>query len=772
MSSINLNGKRRRVESATSALSKPFKSPLRRPPQVAGTQHDAKPKEENNAPPNPSLNQQTVDRRNQPVASTSASLSPDKTSTPSPLSLESRKRRADSNHLTPSKKPIFSDPVILDLQKQQRALQSRLATLRSELDTAQQALRLESSAKDAELQSLIMKWRSVSQNAAEEVFAGAQERVARMGGMKGWRERMKNSNAPWGQEEMESWYGSAEAEGVDIDEGELEARKAEMVEVCRKSHDGDRESKDTEDEEFTMEYMLKTLNIDLKVIGRRGAECLPAKSCKEGEKVTVPAKYLRDLEARIAELEHGSRTSMTAPQARDIGIQTEPRDVLPCDCPHINNDNDDNTSLALSDFLDFDPQRKSPDSSRQAITMAPDQLLNQVKSSESHLISFPSSRLQMPSLSDFINPRSSDGLCLMDTGVDNPKPTDVESLHDLAMVGGYSFWLEEAYANLYFSISHFVWPLLDCNAWSSWRHDWNLDKQTELWKGFFVQMVYAIGSLSCSILQPGQNHSDRAAEIYTSALSYYPHVMAEESAVLRLQASILMILYSLHCPSSGEISMSVSSIVPFCSATLAELQKRISSGCDSTTRSVVGPHIPLTESMFITCYMLNEIIVSGWERPVSEAYRIVDDDIHTLSNEIPDASSTSAALRHLFRLRKIQANIRRYWDGPPDYQDSDDTSFKLALDAWRKDIPRYSVEDARSTHLHPLWMTNLYDYSVIILMQGKRNNLEHEEIDAILSAGIEVCLNYRRMQEEGQVMCFTWSTVHVHMRACLPSPGR
>ncbi|KAF5857680.1 hypothetical protein ETB97_005437 [Aspergillus alliaceus] len=684
MSSINLNGKRRRVESAASALSKPFKSPLRRPLQVAGTQHDAKPKEENNAPPNPSLNQQTVDRRNQPVASTSASLSPDKTSTPSPLSLESRKRRADSNHLTPSKKPIFSDPVILDLQKQQRALQSRLATLRSELDTAQQALRLESSAKDAELQSLIMKWRSVSQNAAEEVFAGAQERVARMGGMKGWRERMKNSNAPWGQEEMESWYGSAEAEGVDIDEGELEARKAEMVEVCRKSHDGDRESKDTEDEEFTMEYMLKTLNIDLKVIGRRGAECLPAKSCKEGEKVTVPAKYLRDLEARIAELEHGSRTSMTAPQARDIGIQTEPIDVLPCDCPHINNDNDDNTSLALSDFLDFDPQRKSPDSSRQAITMAPDQLLNQVKSSESHLISFPSSRLQMPSLSD-----------LMDTGVDNPKPTDVESLHDLAMVGGYSFWLEEAYANLYFSISHFVWPLLDCNAWSSWRHDWNLDKQTELWKGFFVQMVYAIGSLSCSILQPGQNHSDRAAEIYTSALSYYPHVMAEESAVLRLQASILMILYSLHCPSSGEISI------------------------------------------------------------------IVDDDIHTLSNEIPDASSTSAALRHLFRLRKIQANIRRYWDGPPDYQDSDDTSFKLALDAWRKDIPRYSVEDARSTHLHPLWMTNLYDYSVIILMQGKRKNLEHEEIDAILSAGIEVCLNYRRMQEEGQVMCFTWSTVRL-----------
>ncbi|KAF7619570.1 hypothetical protein AFLA_001195 [Aspergillus flavus NRRL3357] len=305
----------------------------------------------------------------------------------------------------------------------------------------------------------------------------------------------------------------------------------------------------------------------------------------------------------------------------------------------------------------------------------------------------------------------SDGFDLMDTNVDDSKPTEIFPLHDLAVVDGYSFWLEEAYTNLYFSITHFMWPLLDCNAWGSWRHDWSLNEKTDPWKGFFVQMVYAIGSLSYNVLQPGQNHSKRAAEMYSSALAYYPYVMAEASAILQIQASILMIIYSLHCPSSGEISMSVSSIVPFCSATLAEIQKRISSGLDSTLGDTMGGGANLNELMFITCYMLNEIIVSGWERPVSAAYRIVDDDIHMFSNEIVDVSNTSTALQHLFRLRKIQANIRRYWDEPTDIQNLNDRSFKLALDEWRKDIPQYSAEEAQRTYLDPLWMTKLYDYS-------------------------------------------------------------
>ena len=56
-------------------------------------------------------------------------------------------------------------------------------------------------------------------------------------------------------------------------------------------------------------------------------------------------------------------------------------------------------------------------------------------------------------------------------------------------------------------------------------------------------------------------------------------------------------------------------------------------------------------------------------------------------------------------------------------------------------------------------MTKLYDYSILILMEEKRNFLDHEGTEEIFSAVVEVCLQFRRLQEEGHVMCFTWSAV-------------
>ncbi|KAF7592783.1 hypothetical protein BBP40_012465 [Aspergillus hancockii] len=276
--------------------------------------------------------------------------------------------------------------------------------------------------------------------------------------------------------------------------------------------------------------------------------------------------------------------------------------------------------------------------------MALDPLLDQKIGLENQLSLLPSPRIRTSSLGHILSFEFTKGFPSIDTDGEVSQPAGVGSLHDLAMVGGYSFWLEEAYTNLYFSITHFTWPFLDCKVWSSWRHEWSLDKQVEPWEGFFVQMVHAIGSLSYNALQPSQNHSKRAAEIYSSAMSYYPYVMEEAPPILQIQASILMIIYSIHCPSSGEISMSVSSIVPFCSATLAEIQRHISFGSDNFMEDTLQTGVAPTESMFITCYMLNEIVVSGWQRPVSAAYKAVDDDINTLSNEIPGSTSTSTVL--------------------------------------------------------------------------------------------------------------------------------
>ncbi|KAI9369744.1 hypothetical protein BJX61DRAFT_536179 [Aspergillus egyptiacus] len=240
----------------TAALSKPFKSPLRRPTTT--------------------VKEETIATENQETASASTEANTlvqgnTQDPLPNPLSTNSlatpppsRKRTNLGQRVTPARKAIPSDPVILDLQKQQRALQSCLATLRSELDTVQQAFRIESSDRDEELEALIVKWKKVSQDAAEEVFAGAQERISRMGGVKAWRERGKGVDARWEQEEMESWFGNVDVEGVDFDEAEFKIRQAEIKGEMEKKVNVEQAD---EPEEFTMDMMLKTLNIDLKTIG-------------------------------------------------------------------------------------------------------------------------------------------------------------------------------------------------------------------------------------------------------------------------------------------------------------------------------------------------------------------------------------------------------------------------------------------------------------------------------------------------------------------------
>lgn len=257
MSPANPPAKRRRHGTASSTLSKPFKSPLRKAPSPM----------ENPSPPSSAIN---PDSKNEPeggpkeetekeAKEANASITPPSTRTPNP---------AITSRTPPSTKPKPVDPTLSSLQKNHRTLQSRLAALRSELDTVAQAYRIETSSKDAELEALITRWRAAAQNAADEVFAGARERVTRMGGMMGYRQRIA---AARGEEQNEGWFGGrADLDAEDMDRG-----------FENGTEDGKKEDEEEEEvafllplpsgmltwQEFTMEFMLKTLNIDPKVIG-------------------------------------------------------------------------------------------------------------------------------------------------------------------------------------------------------------------------------------------------------------------------------------------------------------------------------------------------------------------------------------------------------------------------------------------------------------------------------------------------------------------------
>jgi Swi5-dependent recombination DNA repair protein 1 len=186
MSIPSYASKRRRLNedaSATaSALSRPFKSPLK----AANT------------------NQLEEADANLPTNSRPLTSCPTRTAVRNP---------APQNHP--------SDPEFLALQKQHSALHLQLRQLRQSLDTAQQALKLESSPTTAtNLENLIRKWKLASREAAEEVFHTAKERVDRMGGMEAWRAQSRH--------EPSGWHDPGAAEHPDREEGWTNEQKEEL----------------------------------------------------------------------------------------------------------------------------------------------------------------------------------------------------------------------------------------------------------------------------------------------------------------------------------------------------------------------------------------------------------------------------------------------------------------------------------------------------------------------------------------------------------------
>lgn len=324
---------------------------------------------------------------------------------------------------------------------------------------------------------------------------------------------------------------------------------------------------------------------------RKGAECLPARSRKSGDSITVPVAYLKDLERRVAELEGSYPGASTSVELCDAGVQTDfvengsnEADIAPTtQSPFWTNGVDESQALVLSSAVQ--PQglvsRLSP--------FSPSSLTDSIFQLNDETLDFL--RLDKPSF---------------------------------PLVGEDSIWLTELYTNIYFSISHREWPFLNESAWKIWHREEGVTGQEE-WRFFFLRMVYAIGASLCSTMHRDPAHLIRSKELYASAMNYYPHVVGHPSMVLQVQASLLLIVYALHSPSSEEIATTVSSILPFCTAAITHLRKYVRIARDDETAAASGE--VMSENMFISCYMLNEVIASGWDRPVSPSYRIVDDDV-------------------------------------------------------------------------------------------------------------------------------------------------
>jgi Swi5-dependent recombination DNA repair protein 1 len=153
--------KRQRVEAASHTLSKPFRSPFK------STSKPQKNLERRASADSPDLLATSDEKK--PVELTH----PDRRtpSSPSPLRVAESRRRSRTN--------FSNEPVLNLLLKEERGLERELKGLRAELDTVEQARKIETKEEDEELVGLIEKWRGAARAAAEEVFKKVSDRVNR-----------------------------------------------------------------------------------------------------------------------------------------------------------------------------------------------------------------------------------------------------------------------------------------------------------------------------------------------------------------------------------------------------------------------------------------------------------------------------------------------------------------------------------------------------------------------------------------------------------------
>ncbi|KAL6252835.1 hypothetical protein RBB50_000554 [Rhinocladiella similis] len=233
--------KRRRLDQSATSLTKPFRSPLRRLPSNHSHKGDI-------SSPETRLHEAT----NKSSSSVPVSHDSDRTSA-SPVVSEST--HPDRN----------IDPGLdhKRSQKQHVALSLQLRKLSQSLDLAQQVLHIETSQQDVQLRSLISKWKKVAREVAEQLFDEAKERIHEMGGFKAWQARLQEDARLWHDNHRTSCQSRQPR--VDDEDRSSESATADMERQA--TAEISREHEDTNPRFFTMETMLREMNIDLKLIG-------------------------------------------------------------------------------------------------------------------------------------------------------------------------------------------------------------------------------------------------------------------------------------------------------------------------------------------------------------------------------------------------------------------------------------------------------------------------------------------------------------------------
>ncbi|KFY41173.1 hypothetical protein V494_03181 [Pseudogymnoascus sp. VKM F-4513 (FW-928)] len=253
------DAKRRRADSTTAALSKPFRSPFRATAEKPNRDSQNQPSDLGGA----QLDQTASPRKVLHVPRA-----------PGPSTFPYKRQQVVNLSLRPQD-ASDSQLEIATLVKAQRQLKNKLHCLTGELHVCEQAHKIEHDQLesgpdgrevDGELLRLTERWKSASRQAAEELFGSAKDKINRMGGPQAWKEMQEKQQEF--QNEFNSGFAPGEMDGCDgMSDTEIGANIEIETQNEREARGGNDASEDLNDKEFTMSMMLRSLNIELEVIG-------------------------------------------------------------------------------------------------------------------------------------------------------------------------------------------------------------------------------------------------------------------------------------------------------------------------------------------------------------------------------------------------------------------------------------------------------------------------------------------------------------------------
>lgn len=179
--------------------------------------------------------------------------------------------------------------------------------------------------------------------------------------------------------------------------------------------------------------------------------------------------------------------------------------------------------------------------------------------------------------------------------------------------------IHELDLNMYFQEVHPHWPFLRENVVRKWFDRWVADRTYERpHHGFFIHLVCATGALlSSTTTERDCPQLSRAQSLYERSCREYISDITQQTHLVQMQASLLLIMYAIHAPSLIRVHEILAAAATHCVKATSHLMA--SNGVD--TRSVacsadssISGDETTSRTALVACYTAYEIISTGWDR--------------------------------------------------------------------------------------------------------------------------------------------------------------